>query len=153
MCRNPSGKIGDFATSPFRGGSVRTSSAFQNDSFNKGLLPMYKKESRISPTFSSMRPQTHTPITRYSILQSLKKQVLSESTVWQSALRYAHPFVAPARGDVGCADRGVPTLQLQSSTAVGAPQEDFLRCCCAPPPGRSRHEAAENQWKRTLFRS
>ena len=34
-----------------------------------------------------------------------------------------------------------------------APQEDFLRCCCAPPPGRGRHEAAGNQWKRTLSRS
>ena len=64
--------------------------------------------------------------------------------------------------------RGLPTALLRTTSGAppkrtsygvaahhlrGAPQEDFLRCRCAPPPRRSRHEAAENQWKRTLFRS
>ena len=58
---------------------------------------------------------------------------------------------SPARG--GGAKRRRGSCRAVAIFHRGAPQGDFLRCCCAPPPGRSRHEAVENQWKRTLFRA
>ena len=92
-------------------------SAFQNDSLNKGLLPVYKKESRISPTFSSMRPQTHTPITRYSILQSLKKCKSYRNQLYGNPLSDMRPRSSPLQGEMSA-----------------APTEGFPRCTCNLPP-------------------